>query len=458
MHYEPIAAISTPLGEGGIAIIRVSGEGSLAEVERIFRSKTKLTEAESHTIHYGHIVDPNDGEKIEEVLVSVMCSPRSFTTEDVVEINTHGGIISVRRVMDILLQQGIRLAEPGEFTKRAFLNGRIDLSQAEAVMDLIRSKSDRAFHIAMKQVEGQLSSHIKTLRYTLIETIAHIEVNIDYPEHDVEHLTSAVIQICCDQVMKEITQLLKAASEGRIIREGIVTAIVGRPNVGKSSLLNTLAQDNKAIVTDIPGTTRDIVEQFVTINGIPLLLLDTAGMRETTDVVESIGVDRSRHALQEADLILLVVANNDELHPDEREWVQQISNRKALVIVNKIDLPSIIDEAELIAVFGENRIVHMSAKKQMGVTALEKAISELFFSNGMSTGELTYVSNVRHIALLKNARQALEEAMESLQQGISIDIIQIDLRTAWELLGQIIGDDIGDSMLDQIFSQFCLGK
>ncbi|MCM3289008.1 tRNA uridine-5-carboxymethylaminomethyl(34) synthesis GTPase MnmE [Paenibacillus sp. MER 180] len=458
MNYEPIAAVSTPLGEGGIAIIRVSGEGSFAEVDRIFRSKTKLTEADSHTIHYGHIVDPQSGERVEEVLVSVMRGPRSFTTEDVVEINTHGGIISVRKVMDILLQQGIRLAEPGEFTKRAFLNGRIDLSQAEAVIDLIRSKSDRAFSIAMKQAQGQLSTRIKSLRHTLIETLAHIEVNIDYPEHDVEELTSNFIQDKCGQVMEEVTRLLKTASEGKILREGIVTAIIGRPNVGKSSLLNTLAQDNKAIVTDIPGTTRDVVEQFVTINGIPLRLLDTAGIRETTDVVERIGVERSRSALQEADLILFVVNNNDELHPDEREWMEQITGRQVIVIVNKMDLPTVLDDTPLKEAFGESQIVRMSAKEQEGVDALEKVISELFFSGGIEAGDMTYVSNVRHIALLKKTLRALEDAVEASQQGIPIDMIQIDVRTAWELLGEIIGDSVGDSLIDQIFSQFCLGK
>lgn len=458
MSYEPIAALATPPGEGGIAIIRVSGEGSFIEVDHIFRPRTKLIKAESHTIHYGHIIDPKSEEKIEEVLVSVMHGPRSFTKEDVVEINTHGGIISVHRVMNILLQQGIRLAEPGEFTKRAFLNGRIDLSQAEAIIDLIRSKSDRAFHIAMKQVQGQLSNRIKSLRYKLIEMLAHIEVNIDYPEHDVEELTSTFVQACCTEVIEEVVQLLKFSSEGKTIREGIVTAIIGRPNVGKSSLLNMLAREDRAIVTDIPGTTRDVVEQFVTINGIPLYLLDTAGIRETMDVVERIGVERSRSALQEADLILFVVNNNDELHPDEREWIQQISSKRVIVVVNKMDLVTLIDETELIEIFGENHIVHMSAKKQTGVDALEKVISELFFSRGIETDDITYVSNIRHITLLKKALQALGEAIEASQQGTPIDIVQIDIRTAWELLGQIIGDTIGESMIDQIFSQFCLGK
>lgn len=458
MMYETIAAVSTPLGEGGISIIRVSGEGALTEVERIFRSKTKLTEADSHTIHYGHIVDPDNGEKVEEVLVTVMKGPRSFTAEDVVEINAHGGVISVRKVMDLLLQQQIRVAEPGEFTKRAFLNGRIDLSQAEAVMDLIRSKSDRAFSVAMKQAEGQLSTRIKQLRHILIETLAHIEVNIDYPEHDVEELTSLFIQERCGQVISEIEKLLKTASEGKILREGIVTAIIGRPNVGKSSLLNALAQDNKAIVTDIPGTTRDVIEEFVTINGIPLRLLDTAGIRETSDIVERLGVERSRSALQEADLVLFVVNHNEPLHPDEREWMQQIVGRQVIVIVNKMDLPKRLEEDELKAVFGEGSIVTMSVKEQEGMDSLEKSISALFFSGSIESNDMTYVSNVRHISLLKKTLQSLHDAVEASEQGIPIDMIQIDVRTAWELLGEIIGDAVGDSLIDQIFSQFCLGK
>ncbi|UHA75984.1 tRNA uridine-5-carboxymethylaminomethyl(34) synthesis GTPase MnmE [Paenibacillus sp. 481] len=458
MVYDTIAAVSTPLGEGGIAIIRVSGEGAVQEVDRIFRSKTKLTEVASHTVNYGFIVDPETNERVEEVLVTVMRAPRSFTMEDVVEISAHGGVISVRKVMDLLLQLNIRVAEPGEFTKRAFLNGRIDLSQAEAVMDLIRSKSDRAFSVAMKQAQGQLSTKIKGLRQTLIETLAHIEVNIDYPEHDVESLTANFIQEKCGQVRIEIEKLLKTASEGKILREGIVTAIVGRPNVGKSSLLNALAQENKAIVTDIPGTTRDVIEEFVTINGIPLRLLDTAGIRETSDVVERIGVERSKNALQEADLILFVVNHNEPLHDDEREWMAQIEGRQVIVIVNKMDLPKQIEDEELVAAFGSKQIVHMSAMLQEGIDALEHSISELFFSGDLESGDMTYVSNVRHIALLKKTILSLHDAISASEQGIPIDMIQIDVRSAWEQLGEIIGDSIGDSLIDQIFSQFCLGK
>ncbi|MFD1775501.1 tRNA uridine-5-carboxymethylaminomethyl(34) synthesis GTPase MnmE [Paenibacillus rhizophilus] len=458
MLSDTIAAVSTSVGEGGIAIIRVSGPESISQVAPLFRSRIALTEAESHTVHYGHIVNPGSGEIMEEVLVTVMRAPRSFTTEDVVEISTHGGVISVRRVMDILLQQQIRLAEPGEFTKRAFLGGRIDLSQAEAVIDLIRSKSDRAFSVALKQVNGSLSQRIGNLRQSLLELLAHIEVNIDYPEHDVELLTAEYVKDKSSEVMEGIDRLLKTATQGKILREGITTAIIGRPNVGKSSLLNALARENKAIVTDIPGTTRDVIEEFVTINNIPLKLLDTAGIRETMDVVEKIGVERSKAAVTEADLILLVLNNSEPLHEDELTLMEQIHGRQVLCIMNKMDLPSKLDKDVLFQYFDESAIVPMSVLEEEGLDRLEEAISELFFGGKLESGDLTYVSNVRHIALLKKAHKSLQDAFEAAEQLVPIDMIQIDVRLAWEQLGEIVGDTAADSLLDQIFSQFCLGK
>jgi tRNA modification GTPase len=456
---DSIAAIATAVGEAGIAVIRVSGPDSILEVEPIFKSRIKLSEAESHTVHYGHIIDPRNGEEIEEVLVTVFRAPRSFTTENVVEISSHGGVISVTRVMNLLLQQQIRLAEPGEFTKRAYLNGRIDLSQAEAVIDLIRSKSDRAFSVALKQVKGNLSSEIKAQRHILVETMAHIEVNIDYPEHDVESLTSNLIKDKCTEVMEQITKLLKTSEEGKILREGITTAIVGRPNVGKSSLMNTLAHDdNKAIVTDVPGTTRDVIEEFITINNIPLKLLDTAGIRETLDIVEKIGVERSKDAVNEADLILLVLDASQALHTDELALMEQIRGRQAIVIMNKMDLPSMIDIDVIKRYFDPESIVSMSVKAQEGIDSLEESISKLFFSGQLESNDLTYVSNVRHIALLNKAKQSLQDAYDAAEMLIPIDMIQIDVRLAWEQLGEIVGDTAGDSLLDQIFSQFCLGK
>ncbi|AHM68752.1 tRNA uridine-5-carboxymethylaminomethyl(34) synthesis GTPase MnmE [Paenibacillus polymyxa] len=458
MLSDTIAAIATAVGEGGIAVVRVSGPEAVTEVEALFRSKTPLSKAPTHTVHYGHIIDPQSQEKVEEVLVTVMRAPRSFTTEDVVEISTHGGVVAVKRVMDLLLLQNIRLAEPGEFTKRAFLNGRIDLSQAEGVIDLIRSKSDKAFSMALKQVDGQLSQNIRRLRHVLVETLAHIEVNIDYPEHDVESFTSELIKDKSSQVIAEIDRLLHTAEQGKILREGLTTAIVGRPNVGKSSLLNTLAQGERAIVTDIPGTTRDVIEEYVTINNIPLKLLDTAGIRETMDVVERIGVERSRTAVSEADLLLIVMNANEPLHEDEMALMEQIRGRQAIVIMNKMDLPAQIDRDLLLRYVPEELIVPMSVKENEGADRLEQAISNLFFSGKLESADMTYVSNVRHIALLKKARQSLVDAYEAADQFVPIDMIQIDVRLAWEHLGEIVGDTAHDALIDQIFSQFCLGK
>jgi tRNA modification GTPase len=395
---------------------------------------------------------------IDEVLVSVMRAPRSFTVEDVVEINCHGGLVPVRKILDTLLQGGARLSEPGEFTKRAFLNGRIDLSQAEAVMDLIRSKSDRAYSLALKQAEGSLSKNIQNLRQQLIELMAHIEVNIDYPEHDVQEMTNAFIKDKCIQAKNEIKRLLKTADQGKIIREGIVTAIAGRPNVGKSSLMNELARENRAIVTDIPGTTRDVIEEYVSVNGIMLKLLDTAGIRETTDVVEKIGVEKSRSALANADLILLVLNFHEPLNEDELKLMDQLKDKKTIVIINKIDLPQQLDLDIVYSMFPNNRVVKMSISEHKGMDRLENAISDIFFEGNLETNDLTYVSNSRHIRLLNQADEALSEALTAVEQLVPIDMIQIDIRDAWERLGEIIGDAVGDSLIDQIFSQFCLGK
>lgn len=455
---DTIAAIATPLGEGGIAVIRVSGSDAIKASDQIFKGINKLVDCPSHTVQYGWIRDPLTKETVDEVLVTIMRNPRSFTKEDVVEINCHGGMIPVKQVLELLLQQGVRLAEPGEFTKRAFLNGRIDLTQAEAVIDLIRSKSDAAYSIAMKQSEGLLSKQIRALRDILVETMAHIEVNIDYPEHDVEELTARFIQEKCMAAIKEIEQLLKTARQGKVLREGIVTAIVGRPNVGKSSLLNLLAQENKAIVTDIPGTTRDVIEEYVSLNGIPLRLLDTAGLRETEDEVERIGVERSRDALKEADLILLVLNGNEPLNKEEETLLLQLKDRAAIVIVNKIDLDQKLDYSYVKEQITEERIVMMSVKDQQGLNQLEQAISKLFFGGKVSPGDFTYVSNVRHIDLLKQAKISLEEAYEGAEIGVPIDMIQIDVHLAWQHLGEIIGETASETLIDEIFTKFCLGK
>lgn len=458
MDVDTIAAISTPLGEGGIAIVRVSGPESIPIVDKLFRGKHKLSTVDSHTIHYGHLVDPQSGQIMEEVMVTVLKAPRTYTREDVVEVNCHGGMLSVKKVLELILAQGARLAEPGEFTKRAFLNGRIDLSQAEAVMDLIRAKTDRALKVALHQVEGRLSREITRLRERMIETLAHIEVTIDYPEYDVEEVTLHRLKETCQWAQGEINRLLATAEQGKILREGLKTAIIGRPNVGKSSLLNTLIRENKAIVTDIPGTTRDIIEEYVNIRGVPLRLMDTAGIRETEDLVEQIGVDKSREVLQEADLILLVLNYAEALTEEDRRLFELVSGRKTIIIVNKTDLPKKIDLNEVKQLNPESKLITISIKEEKGIEELEKAIGELYFTGELETEDPTYVSNVRHINLLKQANQALSDALAAIEQRMPVDLIQIDIQRAWQLLGEIIGDEVSDQLIEELFSQFCLGK
>lgn len=455
---DTIAAISTPIGEGAISIVRLSGSEAVDIITNIFQGKD-LKEVESHTIHYGKIIDPETNEVAEEVMVTIMRAPKTFTREDVVEINCHGGLVSVNRVLEIALHEGARLAEPGEFTKRAFLNGRIDLSQAEAVMDLIRAKTDKAMNIALKQMDGRLSSLIKKYRQSLLETVAHVEVNIDYPEYDdVEEMSHEMMRKKTREVHAEIEELLSVAKQGKILREGIATAIIGRPNVGKSSLLNALVQENKAIVTDIPGTTRDIIEEYVNVRGIPLRLVDTAGIRETEDIVERIGVERSRQALKEADLILFVLNNNEKLTEEDIRLFEAVRGLEFIVIINKTDLEQKLDMEQVLELVGDKKIVSTSLLNEEGINELEAAIADSFFSGDIDSGDLTYVSNVRHIQLLKQAKKALEDAMDSLEMGMPLDIVQIDVTRTWEFLGEIIGDTASDSLIDQLFSQFCLGK
>ncbi|MDQ0339281.1 tRNA modification GTPase [Caldalkalibacillus uzonensis] len=458
MEFDTIAAIATPMGEGGIAIIRVSGPEAIAVVDKLYRGKKKLSTVDSHTINYGHLIDPQTGERIEEVMVSVMRAPRTYTREDVVEVNCHGGLVSVKRVLQYILKYGARLAEPGEFTKRAFLNGRLDLSQAEAVIDLIRAKTDRAMTIAMQQVEGRLSKLIKRLRQDLIETLAHIEVTIDYPEHDVEEVTQQFLQEKCEKVKAEINRLLTTAEQGKILREGLKTAIIGRPNVGKSSLLNALVHENKAIVTDIPGTTRDVIEEYVNVRGVPLQLIDTAGIRETEDVVERIGVERSRQVLEEADLILLVLNIAEPLTEEDEALLQLAKGMKTIMIANKTDLEPRLDTEALQARYPDIPLIKTSIKEEQGLDELEQAIADLYFSGAIAAGDMTYVSNSRHIALLNEAKQAIDDALAGLEMGVPVDVVQIDIQKAWEKLGEIIGDNVSESLIDQLFSQFCLGK
>lgn len=461
MEFDTIAAISTPMGEGAIAIVRLSGDDSIKIADSIFRGigGKRLIEVPTHTIHYGHLVDPKTEQVIEEVMVSVMKGPKTFTKEDVVEINCHGGIVSVNRVLQHVLAFGARLAEPGEFTKRAFLNGRIDLSQAEAVMDLIRAKTDRAMNVALGQMEGRLSKLIKGLRQEILEILAHVEVNIDYPEYDdVEEMTHKMLLEKAAYVQNELKKLLQTSQQGKILREGLSTVIVGRPNVGKSSLLNSLVQENKAIVTDIPGTTRDVIEEYVNVRGVPLRLLDTAGIRETEDIVERIGVEKSRQVLKEADLILLVLNHAEPFTKEDENLFEAVKGMDVIVIVNKTDLPQQIDMDRVHELAREHKIVTTSLLEDRGIDELEEAISSLFFAGSIDAGDMTYLSNSRHIALIGQSLRSIEEAIDGVQMGTPIDIVQIDITRAWELLGEVIGDSVHESLIDQLFSQFCLGK
>lgn len=458
MELDTIAAISTAMGEGAIAIVRVSGDEAVAAVNKIYKGKNSLLEVDSHTIHYGYILDKKTDQVIDEVMVVVLKAPRTFTREDSVEINCHGGLVSVNRVLQQVLQSGVRLADPGEFTKRAFLNGRIDLSQAEGVIDLIRAKTDKAMNVAFGQVEGRLSRKIQQLRQALLETVAHVEVNIDYPEYDADEMTNKLLLKKAQYVKVEIDHILSTAQQGKILREGLSTVIIGRPNVGKSSLLNSLVHEAKAIVTDIPGTTRDVIEEYVSIRGIPLRLLDTAGIRETEDIIEKIGVERSRQVVKKAELVLLVLNYGDPLTKEDESLFEIIADLEAIIIVNKTDIPMKIDLEKVKQLANGRPVVSTSLIEDQGIDELEVAISKLFFQGGIEGGDLTYVSNSRHIALLHQAKITIEDAIQALEMDVPIDMVQIDITRTWEVLGEISGDTVSESLIDQLFAQFCLGK
>lgn len=457
-EFDTIAAISTPPGEGAISIVRMSGEEAVSIAQKVFSGKD-LTQAKSHTINYGHIVDPKTHEEIDEVMVSLMLAPKTFTREDVVEINCHGGIVATNRILQLLLVNGARLAEPGEFTKRAFLHGRIDLTQAESVMDLIRAKTDRSMKIALKQLDGNLSHLIDSLRKDILDVLAQVEVNIDYPEYDdVEEMTTKLLKEKAIEIKQRIEQLLKTASQGKIMREGLATALVGRPNVGKSSLLNHLLHEDKAIVTDVAGTTRDVIEEYVNVSGVPLKLIDTAGIRETDDKVEKIGVERSKKAIEQSDLVLLVLNAAESLTKEDLELIRLTNDKKRIIILNKTDLEEKLDRKELAEISENAPVYATSILKNEGVEALEEAISKLFF-NGIENSQSTVmVTNARHIALLKKAQNSLDSVLEGISSGMPVDLVQIDMTEAWNLLGEITGESYEDELLDQLFSQFCLGK
>lgn len=453
-EFDTIAAISTPLGEGAIGIVRLSGTDSFAIAQKIFKGKN-LQKVASHTLNYGHIVDPDKDEILDEVMVGAMRSPKTFTREDIIEINTHGGIAVTNEILQLVIREGARLAEPGEFTKRAFLNGRVDLTQAEAVMDIIRAKTDKAMNIAVKQLDGSLSELINNTRQEILNTLAQVEVNIDYPEYDdVEEATTEIIREKTTEFEALLTNLLKTARRGKILREGISTAIIGRPNVGKSSLLNNLLREEKAIVTDIEGTTRDVIEEYVNINGVPLKLVDTAGIRETEDIVEQIGVERSKKALKEADLVLLVLNASEPLTDQDRQLLEISRDSNRIILLNKVDLPEKIEIDQL-----PEDYIKISVLKNQNIDQIEDRINALFFENaGLVEQDATYLSNARHISLIEKAVESLQAVNEGLALGMPVDLLQVDLTRTWEILGEITGDAAPDELITQLFSQFCLGK
>ena len=455
-QFDTIAAISTPIGEGGISIVRLSGEDAIEIASKIFKGRN-LKQVPTHTIHYGHIINPKTKDIIDEAMVSVMKGPKTFTREDVVEINCHGGMVVTNEILQLLLVNGARMADPGEFTKRAFMNGRIDLTQAESVMDIIRAKTDKSREIAMNQLKGGLLGKIRELRQDLLDTMAQEEVNIDYPEYDMDDMTGNQMKEVAQQVSTKISKLLQTAQEGKIMRNGLATAIVGRPNVGKSSLLNYLTQDEKAIVTDIAGTTRDTLEEYVSIKNIPLKLIDTAGIHETEDKVEKIGVERSKKAVQEVDLVLLLLDGSRELSDEDRELLDFTKFKKRIIILNKSDLGSKITQ-EMIQKITDSPIVTTSILEKNNLDKLANEIERMFFSGIENSANQVMVTNQRQAGLLQKAQQSLQEVISGVENAMPLDLVQIDLKDAWDTLGEITGDSAPDELITELFSQFCLGK
>lgn len=447
---DTIVGISTALGIGAISIIRVSGKEAITLVNEIFKGKD-LTKVNTHTIHYGHIV--NKEEIIDEVLISIMKSPKTYTKEDIVEINCHGGISTTNKVLELLIQKGIRLAEPGEFTKRAFLNGRIDLIEADGIMNLIEAKTETSRKLSINQLSGNVSNKIISLRDKLIQVISNIEVNIDYPEYDdIEVINNEKILPILKEVNKSLEDTITQSENGKIITKGIKVCLIGRPNVGKSSLLNTLLEENKAIVTNIAGTTRDIVEGTIQIDNIPIHLIDTAGIRETSDIVEQIGVNKSKEVIENSDLIILILNSNEQLTEEDKYLLELIKNKTSIIVLNKIDLPSNIED------INHENIVKISAEYNIGIEDLKNKIKYLFNIDKIETTDMNYLTSARSIGLLKKAHDILKEVINKTRQGIEPYLLEIDIKEAWNILGEIIGATYKEEMLDEMFKRFCLGK
>ena len=455
---DTIAAIATAPGEGGIGIVRISGEKSLEVAQSIFKSKSgkMIKDYNTRTLIYGKIVD---GEKvIDEVLVAYMKGPNSYTAEDVIEINCHGGFISVKKILELILSKGVRIADAGEFTKRAFLNGRIDLSQAEAIIDVIKSKTDMAHEVAQNQLEGSLAKKIKDLRMNVTEVLAHLEVSIDFAEEDVEEITYQTLEEKALELRNEIKKLYDTAESGKILRDGLKTVIVGKPNVGKSSLLNSILGENRAIVTDIAGTTRDVIEEFVNIKGIPLKIVDTAGIRETEDVVEKIGVEKSRESFSTADLVIMVLDASRKLSEEDMEILESIKNKKTIVLLNKVDLEAQIELEKIKEFVSSDDIIEISALKNQGIEELQDKIESMVYHGSVKNSSNLMITNSRHKDALFKAYESINDAISAIEQRMPYDFIEVDFKNIWDYLGYINGDTVREDLLDTIFANFCIGK
>jgi tRNA modification GTPase len=454
-----IAAIATAPGEAGIGIVRISGEKAIEILSKVFKPKRNgsVEELPSRTVVYGHAIG-GDGAVLDEVLAVIMRKPYSYTAEDVVELHCHGGIVPVRRIMEEVLKHGADIAEPGEFTKRAFLNGRIDLAQAEAVIDVITSKTETGLNAALNQLEGELSKEVREVMDMLLSMLAHIEASIDFPEHDVEEITIGNINKALLEARARTQRLIDSFDEGKLVRDGLRTAIIGRPNVGKSSLLNVLLKENRAIVTEVPGTTRDIIEEYLNIGGILIKLIDTAGIRETEDIVERIGVERTKSAIADSDLIILVLDAASPLLPEDIEIIELVTDKKVIAVINKVDLQLMLDESRISSFFGKENVVPMSVKNGTGIDKLEERIKALVFQGKLSTNKNSMVTSIRHKNLLDKALESMDRALSSIEEEIPVDLVSVDIREAWSKLGAITGDTVEEDIMNEIFSKFCIGK
>ena len=459
LQQDTIAALVTAVGESSVGIIRISGPEAMKIADKIYQGKSDLLSADTHTIHYGYVYDWRNDKKIDEALFMLMRGPRSFTGEDVVEVQCHGGMVVLKQVLQLILLSGARLAEQGEYSKRAFLNGRLDLAQAESIMDIVQAKTDKGVDLALSQLQGTLSGMVKTLRADLLELIAFIQADIDYPDDDIERLTAEEQQQRVVNLKTQVVNVLQNAQKGKMIRDGLKVVIAGKPNVGKSSLLNALLGQERAIVTDIPGTTRDVIEEYINLNGIPLKIVDTAGIRETDNVVEQIGVDKAQKFMKTADLVLYVVDAVQGLTEQDTLMMEDIQNQLVIYLLNKSDV-GISDEirAQLKEAIGEAPVLEISARDKIGLEQLEEKITDLFFAGTLEVSNDIMVTNVRHIQILEESMAHMDGFLNGIMLGLSVDFLVIDLQNAWEKLGKITGETVEEDLLDQIFSKFCLGK